>query len=159
MSGRRTNTGTEEEGYCPTHWLSSLWNAMYPFHYLGKKAFETVLSSQGQKGWKRPLVPKGKSPLILLCIHVPSWKASTTFTCQSICNFFPVNSCPANYICPQDKGLWGLTLLALWPRVHWLPGPLPTLYLPPWPLATLTFTALILLDLEPMPFSPHPFFS
>ena len=32
-------------------------------HYLGKEAFETVLSSQGLKDQKRPIVPKGRSPL------------------------------------------------------------------------------------------------
>ena len=124
MSGRRTNKGTEEEGYCPTHWLSSLWNAMYPFHYLGKKAFETVLSSQGQKGWKRPLVRKGRSLWI------------TGYSCPSpgkLALPLPVNqsvtSSPSTLVQPtiyvlrtKDSGAWR----------SWLSGHVCTGYLGPY---------------------------
>ena len=49
-----------------------------------------------------------------------SWKTSPTFTCQSLCNFFPLNPSlsptpSANYISPQDKELRALLLLAFWP--------------------------------------------
>ena len=80
---------------------------MYLFHSLWKKTFETVLSSQGLKGQKGPIVSKGRSPLTPLGIHTPSWKASTTFTCQSICNFCS-HPHPANYMNPQNKGSWSL---------------------------------------------------
>ena len=118
---------------------------IYLSHYLGKKAFESVLSPQGPK---MSIVPKGKSPLILLCIHVPSWKASTTFTCQSICNLLTLTHSGKSSR-QRTGGLALLTLLALealwlpclrspglWPHTHLPPRPLP-LPLPPLPYFTL----------------------
>lgn len=38
---------------------------MYCLYYLGMKGFETVLLFQGLKGWKGPIMPKGRSLLHL----------------------------------------------------------------------------------------------
>ena len=67
-------------------------------------------------------MPKG-SPLVPLGIHAPHhpWailRASTTFTCQSICNFFTLPH-PTNCISPQDKGLVAVGVtgsLDAWPQ-------------------------------------------
>ena len=47
---------------------------MCHLHYLGKKAFETVLPSQGLKGWKGRTVPKGRSSLTPLGIHATPYQ-------------------------------------------------------------------------------------
>ena len=59
---------------------------MYLLRYLRKIVFETLLSFQGLKGLKRPIVPKGRSPLIPLGIHdsPPPGKLYVTL---------PVNQC------------------------------------------------------------------
>ena len=57
-----------------------------------------MLSSQGLKGQKGPPVPQGRIPLTPLGIHTPSPtpKADTTFTCQSVCNFFTPSHQPCS---------------------------------------------------------------
>ena len=118
------------------------------FHYLGKKAFETVLSSQGLKNLKGPIVPKGRRPLLPLGIHSLSWRASTTFTCQSICNFFTLPH-PVNYKRPLGQRAWlgALGLSSLQASGHLASG---HECLPPRPWAALTFTAFALPHPEPL---------
>ena len=50
--GEIVNKGRKEEGYMSYPLTQILEILCYLFHYLGKKVFETVLSSQGLKGQK-----------------------------------------------------------------------------------------------------------
>ena len=118
------------------------WNSMYVSTIWEKKAFETVLSAQGLKGWKGPIVPKGTSPLTSLYIHtIPHRNLAALLPVNQYVNIFTPH--PANSVNPQNKGLLAfLAFLPLWLPGLWPPGlqPLglwPLTHLPPWPLALL----------------------
>ena len=126
----------------PLSGKENLWNCFHP------KVWKA-----GQEG---PTVPKRRSPLIPLGIHAilrtpPPKLAPPSPVNQYVTSHFH----PANHRSPQNKGLWLDALDSL--GFPCLPLQLsPPLHLPSQPLVTLTFTALILLCPEPMPFNTTP---
>ena len=102
MSDQRGKKAGRRRETSPTHWLISPW-ILCIFSIIWERKPLKLLSSQGLKGWRGPVVPKGRSPLILLAIHaLCPGKLALTLPAFTLPH-------PTNYTGPQD-----LTLLALW---------------------------------------------